>query len=185
MRICLCINDDFNDSELNYSFIGEKIIEASFNDSDIIILPNHAPTNKLTGIIKDDIIQFEKYKEYQKELINLAKDYSINVIFGYDYFNGEGIINDYFNVDYKGNKIESNFHIDKYFNKDYYFSLNNNDGNFVINLSGIEIDPNKKTFILNKYYKDSNSGGAIYTYKGEIIKQIDFNKVDLIYIDFE
>ena len=185
MRVCLCINDDLNDSELNYSYLGEKIIEASLNDSDVIVFPNHAPTNKLTGIIKDDIIQSEKYKEYQKELINLAKDYSINVIFGYDYFDGEKIVNSYFNVDYLGKYNSDHFVIDKFKNKDYLFSLNNNDGEYVINLSGIDILPNKKTFILNKYYKNVPSGGAIYTYNNEIIKQIELNKVDLIYIDFE
>lgn len=185
MRVCLCINDNFNDSELNYSYLGEKIIEASINDSDIIIFPNHAPTNKLTGIIKDDIIQFEKYKIYQKELIDLAKDYSINVIFGYDYFDGEKIVNSYFNVDYLGKYNSDHFAIDKYKNKAYLFSLNNNDGDYVINLSGIDIKKDKKTFILNKYYKNEKSGGAIYTFNNEVIKNIDLDKVDLIYIDFE
>lgn len=179
MKVALCVNEDYKEISLNASGMEELIIEASYNDADIIIFPNHAFSEKFKGNLKEDVNQLDDVDEYLNDLKMFAQSYAIYLVFGYDYFNGEKIINDYKVFSFDGKELENDFYVE-----DKHFSLNNNKGDFIINLLDKNFVENKKNFYVNRLYKEEESGGAIYYYN-EKIKEIVENVSQVIYIDFK
>lgn len=178
MKIALCVNEDYKSVELNAAYMEEKIIEASYNDADLIIFPNYSFNIYPTGVLKDDIEEFDMIDDIIKDLKMFASNYAIYVVFGYNYFDGTKIKNTYKVISYEGSELDYDFMIEK-----TSFSLNNYSGEYVIDLEKKELKRDKKIFQVNKLFKDVPSGGAIY-YFNEVIKEIKENVESMVYISF-